>query len=174
MKKIIVISGKQFSGKDTFAKMLLKKLEGFSRIGIGDAIKLEYGQLKGLSFDEIEKNKSLYRADLIELGNKGRAISPHYWLQKIIDMDEGRIVPDIRLKEEMEIFKKAGAIAIRVEASTLSRSKRGFLVNENDKTETDLDDYMSWDFVVQNNGTESDLKQALELIYPEIKRALGL
>ena len=41
MNKIIVISGKQYSGKDTFAKILLQKLDGFKRVGIGDAIKLK-------------------------------------------------------------------------------------------------------------------------------------
>ena len=41
-KKIIVLSGKQFSGKDTVAKFLLEFLPNFKRIGIGDAIKLEY------------------------------------------------------------------------------------------------------------------------------------
>ena len=44
MKNIIVISGKQYSGKDTLAKILLEKLPDFKRIGIGDAIKIEYGK----------------------------------------------------------------------------------------------------------------------------------
>lgn len=169
MKKIIVVSGKQFSGKDTFAKMLLKHLENFSRIGIGDAIKIEYGKQVGLTFEEIEKNKSNYRSDLITLGNKGRAISPHYWLQKIIDMEENVIVPDIRLKEEMKIFKDTGAITIRVEASTKIRSKRGILTNENDKTETDLDDYQDWDFVVLNEKSEKELEEIADSLLPKIK-----
>ena len=57
MKKIIIISGKQYSGKDTVASILLKKLENYKRIGIGDAIKIEYGSRNNLSFEEIEKNK---------------------------------------------------------------------------------------------------------------------
>ena len=40
--KIIVISGKQYSGKDTAAKILLENLTNFKRIGLGDAIKIEY------------------------------------------------------------------------------------------------------------------------------------
>ena len=55
--KIIILSGKQYSGKDTAAKILLQNLTDFKRIGLGDAIKIEYGEQKGLTFEEIEKNK---------------------------------------------------------------------------------------------------------------------
>ena len=48
MKKLIVISGKQYSGKDTVAKLLLAELKSFKRIGIGDAIKIMYGKQTGL------------------------------------------------------------------------------------------------------------------------------
>ena len=81
MKQIIVISGKQYSGKDTLAKILLEKLDGFRRIGIGDAIKIEYGKRNDLSFEQIEKDKYLYRKDLIELGNWGRAQDSDFGLK---------------------------------------------------------------------------------------------
>ena len=60
MKKIIAISGKQYSGKDTLAKLLLDDLEGFVRVGIGDAIKIKYAQEKNITFEEVEK-KAHYR-----------------------------------------------------------------------------------------------------------------
>ena len=69
MKKIIVISGKQYSGKDTLAALLLNDLADFVRVGIGDAIKYEYAKKNGVTFDEIVENKHLYRSVLIELGN---------------------------------------------------------------------------------------------------------
>ena len=74
--KIIIFSGKQYSGKDTAAKIMLEKMSDFRRCAMGDIIKLTYGKQKGLSYDEIEKNKSIYRQDLINLGNWGRAQSP--------------------------------------------------------------------------------------------------
>jgi len=157
-KKIIVLSGKQFSGKDTVAQILLEKLTGFKRIGIGDAIKIEYGKQKELTFEEIEANKPKYRADLIALGDWGRSISPLYWLEKIIELDYNVIVPDVRLKKELEIFKNAGAITIRIEASREVRTLRGELVKEDDLTETDLDDVKEWDYVIENNSTYEDLK----------------
>lgn len=168
-KKIIALSGKQFSGKDTVAKILLEKLTSFTRVGIGDAIKIEYGKQKGLTFEEIEANKSQYRADLIELGNKGRAISPHYWLEKIVELDFDVIVPDMRVKDELEILKNAGALTIRVEATKEVRTLRGELVKEDDPTETALDDVSDWDFVIQNDSSYEDLKIRASKLADEIK-----
>ena len=156
MKKIIAISGKQYSGKDTFASILLNKLEGFCRIGIGDAIKIEYSKLKNINLEEIIKNKHLYRKDLIELGNYGRAQSPDYWLKKIADM-ERIIVPDIRVKFEADFFRDNNALLIRVNSSFENRSKRGIITQADDDTEIALDNYKYWDYVLDNNSDLDNL-----------------
>ena len=83
-EKIVILSGKQYSGKDTAAKILLEKLKDFKRIGLGDAIKIEYSENTGLTLDEIINNKHLYRPDLIALGNKRRAEDSDYWIKKVI------------------------------------------------------------------------------------------
>ena len=57
--KIIIFSGKQYSGKDTAAKIMLDYMPNFKRCAMGDIIKLTYGEQKGLSYEEIEKNKPL-------------------------------------------------------------------------------------------------------------------
>lgn len=163
--KIIIFSGKQYSGKDTVAKILLENLPEYKRFAMGDVIKLEYGKQKGLTYDEIEKNKPIYRQDLIDLGNWGRSQDPDYWLKKIISQDGKIIVTDVRVPHEYEVFKEAGAIAIRVEASRETRASRGELVGENDITETGLDNISDWDFVIENNSTYEDLKEkAIELV----------
>ena len=56
--RLIVLSGKQFSGKDTVGKILLEKFPSFRRIGIGDAIKIEYSRRTGLTREEIETHIS--------------------------------------------------------------------------------------------------------------------
>ncbi len=152
LKKIIIISGKQYSGKDTVAKILLERLSNFSRIGIGDAIKYEYAKKNGLTFDEIIENKHLYRTGLIELGNWGRSQNPDYWLNSLIEMENDIIVPDIRVEHEIDVFKRQGAFLLRVEASREARSKRGTITNENDPTETSLDNYNKWDYVLNNDS----------------------
>lgn len=162
---IIIFSGKQYSGKDTVAKVLLEQMPDYKRFAMGDVIKLEYGKQKGLTYEEIEKNKPIYRQDLIDLGNWGRAQDPDYWLKKIISQSGKIIVTDVRVPHEYEIFKSAGAVAIRVEASREVRASRGELIGETDVTEVGLDNIKDWDYVIENNSDYESLKsKAIELV----------
>lgn len=172
-EQIIILSGKQYSGKDTVAKILLENLTNFKRIGLGDAIKIEYGEQKGLSFEEIEQNKAQYRQDLINLGNKRRSEDKDYWIKKVIKMPGNIIVPDVRVKRELEFFKEANAFTIRVEASRETRSQRGQLVGETDVTEVDLDDIKDWDYVIENNSTYENLQAKSIELAKEIKSFLS-
>ena len=159
--KIIIFSGKQYSGKDTAGKIFLEAMPDFKRCAMGDIIKYEYGKQHNLTYDEIEKNKSQYRAGLIELGNWGRSQSPDYWLNKIIETDGNIIVTDVRVPHEYEVFKKAGAIAIRIEADRETRAQRGELIGETDITEVGLDDVKDWDYVIENNSDYETFKQSV-------------
>ena len=166
---IIIFSGKQYAGKDTAAKIMLDKMPNYRRCAMGDIIKLTYGAQKGLTYDEIEKNKAKYRSDLIVLGNWGREQDPDYWLKKIIKQKGNIIVTDVRVPHEYEVFKNAGAITIRVEATRETRAKRGQLVGENDITEVGLDNEKNWDYIIDNNSTYEYLKFQVEKIIDEIK-----
>ena len=157
---IIIFSGKQYSGKDTAAKILMEAMPEYRRCAMGDIIKIEYGKLNNLTYEEIEANKAQYRQGLIDLGNWGRKQSPDYWIQKIIDQEGDIVVTDVRIKHEYEVFKNAGAIMIRVEANRDIREQRGGkLVGENDVTEVDLDNIQDWDFVIDNNKDYKTLKE---------------
>lgn len=167
--KIIIFSGKQYAGKDTAAKIMLDEMPDFRRCAMGDIIKLTYGAQKNLTYEEIEKNKSKYRADLIILGNWGRAQSPDYWLQKIVEQDGNIIVTDVRIPHEYEVFKKAGAITIRVEATREIRASRGELIGEEDITEVGLDNIKDWNFIIENNSSYENLKLQVNRIISRIK-----
>ena len=69
------------------------------------------------------------------------------------------MVTDVRVPHEYEVFKSAGAISIRIEASRENRMARGVLVGEDDITEVGLDDVKDWDYVIENNSTYEDLKK---------------
>ena len=165
-EKIITFSGKQYSGKDTAAKILMEELKDYKRCAMGDIIKIEYGKQHNLTYEEIENNKALYRQGLIDLGNWGRAQSPDYWLEKIIAQEGKIVVTDVRIKHEYEVFKKAGALTIRVEADREIRETRGGkLIGEDDVTEVDLDNIQDWDFVIDNNKDYEILKlKVLEIV----------
>ena len=169
-EKIITFSGKQYSGKDTAAKILLEELKDFKRCAMGDIIKIEYGKQHGISYEEIENNKPKYRQGLIDLGNWGRAQSPDYWLEKIIAQEGKIVVTDVRIKHEYEVFKQAGAITIRVEADRELRETRGGkLIGEDDVTEVDLDNIQDWDFVIDNNKDYETLKRNVQLIISKLR-----
>lgn len=167
--KIIIFSGKQYSGKDTVAKIMLEAMPDYKRCAMGDIIKLTYGKQKGLTYDEIEKNKPVYRQDLINLGNWGRAQDPDYWLKKIIEQDGNIMVTDVRVPHEYEVFKNAGAVSIRVEASRETRMQRGTLIGETDITETGLDNITDWDYVIDNNSDYETLKTKTYVLIKKIK-----
>jgi len=169
-KKIIIISGKQFSGKDTVANTLKNVLENFTLIPLAEAIKIEFGEKKNLTLNEIERNKPLYRAEIIELGNQKRTKDADYWIKKVLSTPGDIIVSDVRLRHELEIFKKLDAVTIRVEAKRDERAKRGKLVKEDDPTEIDLDDATGWDYVIQNNGTLEALEKKVLKIAKQISK----
>lgn len=166
--KIIIFSGKQYSGKDTAAKIMLENMPDFRRCAMGDIIKLTYGKQKGLTYEEIEANKGQYRPDLIALGNWGRAQDADYWLKKIIEQEGNIIVTDVRVQHEYDVFKSAGAVAIRVEASRETRLTRGALSGENDITETGLDHIKDWDYIIENNSDYETLKTNVLAITADI------
>lgn len=170
-EKIIIFSGKQYSGKDTVAKILLNTLSDYRRCAIGDIIKQVYGAQKNLTYEEIEKNKPLYRQDLINMGNWGRSIDPDYWLKKIISQDGKIMVTDVRVPHEYDLFKSVGATAIRVEASRETRASRGQLIGEEDVTEVGLDDVTAWDYVIENDSDYETLKEQVLAIAEKLNEA---
>ena len=167
---IIIFSGKQYSGKDTAAKILMEAMPDFKRCAMGDIIKIEYAKQHGLTVEDIEADKAKYRQGLIDLGNWGRKQSPDYWLNKIISQKGNLVVTDVRIKHEYEVFKQAGAISIRVEASREVREKRGGkLVGENDVTEVDLDDVRDWNFLLDNNKDYETLRENVLKIVEQLR-----
>ena len=170
MNKIIIFSGKQYSGKDTAAKILMDAMPVFKRCAMGDIIKFDYGKQHNLTYEEIEANKPKYRQGLIELGNWGREQSPDYWLEKIIAQEGNIVVTDVRIKHEYEVFKKAGAISIRVNATREIRETRGGkLIGENDVTEVDLDNIQDWNFRLDNNTDYETLKKNVLKIVEKLR-----
>ncbi len=167
---IIIFSGKQYSGKDTAAKILMEAMPDFRRCAMGDIIKIEYAKQHGLTYEQIEADKPKYRQGLIDLGNWGRRQNPDYWIEKIIEQKGNIVVTDVRIKHEYEVFKSAGAVSIRVEADREVREMRGGkLVGENDITEVDLDDVRDWNFLLDNNKDYETLRKNVLKIVEQLR-----
>jgi phosphomevalonate kinase len=169
MRDLIAISGKQFSGKDLFANMLMEGLPEFRKVALARAIKIEFANLYGMTPVELEDNKALYRSGLITLGQRRRAQDPNYWLKKVLEVSGPKIVPDLRMMLEYECFKSKNAFLIRIEASRDLREQRGTLVQEADPTECELDNITEWDVVVENNGSIEDLRKKAKDVIRQIQ-----
>ena len=163
---IIIFSGKQYSGKDTAAKILMEAMPDFRRCAMGDIIKIEYAKRHNLTFEQIEADKPKYRQGLIDLGNWGRSQSPDYWIEKIIAQEGNIVVTDVRIKHEYEVFKSAGEEHVRAEASRERREKR---VGEDDVTEVDLDNIQDWDFLLDNNKDYETLRKNVLKIVEKLR-----
>lgn len=165
---IIGISGKQYSGKDTLAEILLQALPEFHKIPIAFAIKQTFANQHHLSLEAVESRKAEFRSRLIELGDWGRKQNPDYWLKEIIKQPNHIIVSDVRLKHEYDFLKRTGAFLIRLEANHATREKRGLLACENDPTETDLDNIQTWSAVLTNNSTKEALQRQVDALLPRL------
>ena len=80
------------------------------------------------------------------------------------------MVTDVRVQHEYDMFKQAGAIAIRVEASRETRLQRGgSLTGENDITEIGLDHIKDWDYIIDNNSDYENLKNQVIKIVKDLR-----
>ena len=80
------------------------------------------------------------------------------------------IVPDIRVLDEVNFFKEKNAFLVRIESNIESRKTRGIIVNENDNTETNLDNYKNWDFIVYNNSDLEHLNKEADMLLEKFQK----
>ena len=190
----IAISGKAGSGKDTFAKLLRKQFDnvpgtGAELVALADPIK----EIIRIMFPRTKKH-TLYgpselRQDLIpnafksgipltyrmllqDLGTEVcRGYNESIWLdvatykaEKAVDCFRSSfIITDIRFVNEFNHFKNLGYNMIRIKRDSLNN------MNHSSETEQDSISDDAFDFVVDNNGTKSDLKKIVSNIVHKLK-----
>lgn len=180
---LICISGKAYSGKDTFAKYLaeaLYKKTGLSFIMMAFATELKrkskedfdlsYEQLWGSSkeapdfrYPKEDKNSHFTPREIMQsVGGFYRTIDPNYWINKLFEVVNEKkytnvIITDVRYKNEANAVKSKGGIVIRINSE--EKSKSGTHASE-----VDLDDYIGFDIEVHNFKDLDYLKkQAIEV-----------
>lgn len=167
------ISGKMRSGKDTITDYLFENysVESYS---FAHALKNCCGFAFNISSDDLfVKKPENVRKCLQLFGQAGRAYNPDIWVDICLDgmskwtLKEGHVsILDLRLKNEANRLKKEGFILIRVNRDRDKRFEFG-LSNEDDITETDLDDYEEFDYIVNNNDTKEELYYLIDKIMEE-------
>lgn len=163
---IICLIGKQRAGKDTVADYLVERY-GFKKMSLADKVK---EVARDLFFME-GKDRDL----LIKVGMKMREIDPNVWVKYLIrqmQTHDGRdfVIPDVRFRNEVQVFSSMFAAFFRVHADYSVRSRREGYTPEHefDRSEIELDGYET-DFRLDNNGTLRDLYGQVD----EAMRLLG-
>ena len=174
--KIIMISGKARSGKDTLADFLIQALEEAQKkpckVQVSQYIK--YYAMKYFGWDGEEETKP--RDLLIHLGTDiiRNKIDPNFHINRLVqDIEvlsyfyDTFIVSDVRFPVEIEKVKEKynDVITVKIERDSeeLTDSQKANI------TETALDDFNDYDIVIDNNGTLEDLKNKV----PEIIQKAG-
>lgn len=159
--RIVAISGKKRSGKDTVANLLQLTTDKKCRvIGFATALKLEVALATGHSVQYIEENKSKFRTLLQGWADYRRMINnPSYWIDKLdlsLQMLESAgyevvLITDLRYKNELKFLRNLGTTLVRVNST---RSEATTQDNHPSETELDNEDFP---IVINNNGTIQEL-----------------
>lgn len=165
----IGISGKARVGKTT-ASELLKDEFGFIEMSFADELKFYAEKYGGFTTEELHTTKTREsRRFLQALGTVFREeVHPNYWVDKLrprvvyaIRAKQDIVIPDVRMINEAEFIKEYGGFLIRIERES-ARIEYG----NTHSSETDLDNYDGFTFVVDNTGSIEDLHGLIrEIVY---------
>ena len=169
---LIGISGKKLSGKDALCTALRNQWGDKSqRIAFADALKQEVSIACNVSRSFIEQHKAQFRPMLQWWGTdfKRHFHGDDYWVQQTLaqlveEYSNGlelAVIPDVRFKSEAATIKELGGMLVRIARSTQ--------LIDNHISETDLDDYKHFDYIVINNGTINDLDHEAVAILQKLK-----
>lgn len=171
---IFILSGKAKSGKNEVAKMIVEYYQTKKCIELSYAhyLKEYVKNITGWNGEEQDKPRDFLQSLGIDLLKK---IDNQFLIHRVCQDIEVYsyfydiiIVTDARLKEEIEIpkskFKKV--TVIRVERNHFENGLNE--VQKNHITETDLDNYHEFDYVISNENNKENLKKQIYHILKEV------
>jgi hypothetical protein len=161
----IAFSGRASSGKDTCVDILLEKYGGH-RTKFADELYSILSFAQSICGFEMTKDRKF----LEFVGTEwARQKDPNVWIKTwkkhflSISPFENVFVSDVRFRNEIEELKRNKFKIVRIERPGIER--------RDTTSEKELDDFVSWDAIVENSGTLEDLKVSLdkliEICYPK-------
>lgn len=164
MSKVILISGKARHGKDTLGNLIVDRLSEQGKTAViyhlGDNVKHVAAKYYGWDGRKDDKGRSL----LQNIGtDKARAIDPDIWIKlsqlilSILQADfDYIIIPDVRFNNEVNLLvEQFNATTVRIIRPNFDSGLTQDQLNH--PSETQLDDYTAWNFVIENKGSITDL-----------------
>ena len=171
--KIIAISGKKQSGKDTVCSILHRLLPGTKqRVAFADELKYEVARNYHVTVPYIEQHKTTFRQLLQVHGSIQKHIhGEHYWVESYLSRLNNCIhdglypdyifTPDLRFKVELSMLLDLGAVLIRVERNVGDLPDTHISEIELDNTEFPI--------VIQNNSSMEILESNVKKVIDKIK-----
>lgn len=181
---IISISGRRGAGKNTLADLIekLQPEKNWRVNAFADPLKKIAAYMTGLQLRELytQEGKTKYLPEwgmtvgeiLQKLGTNAVRDNLHQdaWvltaLSGIKDY-ENIIFCDMRFPNEAEAIKAKGGILIRIEGDPQKQQGDGTR-DDSHPSETALDNYDGFDFIIQNTGSLDALKGAVQLMLHQI------
>jgi hypothetical protein len=161
------LSGKARSGKDTAAEVILKKYQGKTFAFADDIKKIAYNHF-GWHGGKDELGRKL----LQDIGTTGRNYKRGIWANRMVDKiqywawqssdNQLAVVTDTRYPNEIQRIKHefSDVVTIRITRDSVEKLKH--------PSETALDQWTDWDYVVENNGTKEEFQRKILEIMEEI------
>lgn len=104
------------------------------------------------------------RSIWIRFGNWCREIHDRVWIDYAIDhaLANIAVVADLRFISEVNALKERGAVLIKINRNSIEK--------HDDVADSNLKDYTGWDYVINNDGSLSDLhRQVVEIVNKELR-----
>lgn len=169
MEKLFILAGKARSGKDTTADIIEKYYKGKKTVRLMYAKWLkEYAMIIS---DWNGSDETKPRTLLQEIGTKSRQINPGYTtrrMQEDINVLKNYfdiiIITDSRMPEELMMPKEAFKEAITMKLVREKFENELSQKEKNNITETALDEFNDYDYIVENNGTIEQLEEKINKI----------
>jgi phosphomevalonate kinase len=180
--KLLAISGKRFSGKDTFASFLVEKAKN-QKIDLRPyAFAAESKRMFAETDKEVDLERLLsndreykekWRPKLTELTVQSINADPLVFCRSVADRIEQAgqpmaLITDVRLRLEVDHLRPRFHLhLVRLTRSDDARKSSGWVYSESadtHHTETELDDGSLWDEIVPNEGSPEDLAQRAEAL----------
>lgn len=163
--KIFVLSGKAKSGKNAVANIIEEYYKKENCIELSYAYYIKDYLTRMGKYNEMEKEK--YRSLLQEfgVGFLGKQVDSKFLIHRLLEDIEVFsyfydviIITDARLVDEVEIPKQKFA---NVTTIRISNNNQNNLTDEERKhiTETGLDGYTKFDYIIENDATIEVLKE---------------
>ncbi|MDP2342496.1 MAG: hypothetical protein Q8O67_16185 [Deltaproteobacteria bacterium] len=190
MKKLLCISGKRFSGKDTFAELLDEEATNrglvLGRYAFAGESKRLFVQAQNAAGVVVDLDRLLHerpykeamRPQLTRFTVESIAKDPLVFCRAVADRIEASssvpVVTDLRLRLEVDHLRTRFQLhVVRLQRDDAHRAAAGWRfdpVADTHHTETELDDPALWNEVIDNNGTTEELAKKAAAVLDVVTR----